>query len=152
MGKKTPKQNKPTLSWYQKTSHEYVLQNWKVNWEGKKTPWCHCLTLKQTHISYQMWMSGHPALETIEKNRTRKETQDETRKLEIANRNMEGDSHCIGNLRWRQEMTELHGKGEQKPTTLSGLVGTQAKDAKAIWKEEFNLWNSLLQDVARPKI
>lgn len=29
-------------------------------------------------------------------------------------------------------MTELHGKVEQKPTTLSGLVGTQAKDVKAI--------------------
>lgn len=59
-------------------------------------------------------MSGHPALKTIRKNRTGKKRQDQTRKLETWNGNMEGESHWIGNLRWRQEMTELHGRGEQK--------------------------------------
>lgn len=41
----------------------------------------------------------HPASETIEKNQTRKERQDETRKPEIWNENVEGESRWFGNLR-----------------------------------------------------
>lgn len=40
---------------------------------------------------------------------------------------MEGEHHWFGNLRWRQEMTELCGRDEQNITILSGLVGTQAE-------------------------